>query len=137
MSHKQEVLTIQLQVGEVLEVKGSTQEAAMILFTGTADCENFRGAILPGGVDTQKQAIGQSRTLSARYILKGVDKTGEPCQLFIENNAILEDGVVKETTPTITTDSKALAYLETANLTGTITPAPDGIVIHIFCEHDA
>jgi len=59
----QEILTIQVRTTEFLEVKGSRAEALMITFDGTCDCENFKGKIFPGGVDTQKEFYPKPRTL--------------------------------------------------------------------------
>ena len=36
-----EVLTIQVSTWQMIEVKGKTAEAGMILFDGFCDCENF------------------------------------------------------------------------------------------------
>ena len=52
-----EVLTFSIDIIDICEVKGASAVAAMILFTGTADCKNFQGRILPGGVDTQKRMV--------------------------------------------------------------------------------
>ena len=129
---KEEVLTIDIIVTGMNEVKGTTGEACMILFEGNVDCKNFKGKVLPGGVDTQKQWYGESRSLSARYIIQGEDFTGEACSIFIENNGAFEmDGSIV-THPRILTNSKALAYLETADLTGTVTGTPKGVMIHIY-----
>lgn len=131
----QEILTIQVTIKECLEVKGKGAEAAMLAFDGECDCDNFKGKILSYGVDTQKQWYPDVRTLSARYMLEGIDKDGEHCRIFIENNGFAnENGIVEETTPRIITDSKCLSWMETVQLTGTITPKDNGVVIHIFSE---
>ena len=62
-----EVLTIQVSTWQMIEEKGKTAEAGMILFDGFCDCENFKGRILPGGVDTQKSF--QKRDLYMKVIL--------------------------------------------------------------------
>ena len=125
-----EELTINVEITDCFEVKGTAGAARMIAFTGNSDCPNFKGEILPGGVDTQREIDGQL-TLSARYMLKGVDRDGEPCSIFIENNGA---GDISKgfTTPKIFTDSKALSYLENASLKGTIEPWEKGVIIHIF-----
>jgi len=79
-----EVLTIQVSTWQMIGVKGKTAEAGMILFDGFCDCENFKGRILPGGVDTQKSFYPEARSLSARYILEGTDRNGKECRIFIE-----------------------------------------------------
>jgi len=129
-----EVLTISVRITGADQVKGKKAEALMLHFDGRADCENFKGIILPGGVDTQKEIYGQGRNLSARYVLEGKDYTGKDCKIFIENNGeVKADGSV-ETKPIIFTDSDALSFLEAADLKGTITPADGGVTIHIWME---
>lgn len=131
----QEILTIQVCITKIMQVKGISAEAAMITFDGTCDCENFTGKILSGGVDTQKEFYPGARMLSARYMLEGVDKEGKACHIFIENNGTAnEDGMVEKTTPKIITDSEYLSWLEAAELLGTITPWEKGVIIHIFVE---
>ena len=121
------VLQIEVDIDQSYNVRGSNGSATMILFHGKANCENFKGEILPGGVDTQKEIGGNARTLSARYCLEGTDKTGTMCHIFIENN-----GNMGKTTPTILTDSAALKFLETAKLSGTIGMRAGGVLISIY-----
>ncbi|MCF0127245.1 MAG: DUF3237 family protein [Pseudobutyrivibrio sp.] len=130
-----EELTIKVVIGEVFEAKGSKDVARMINFTGESDCENFKGVILPGGVDTQKEIDGEKFLLSARYMLKGTDKAGKECSIFIENNGEAKIPPAEIITrPVIITDSEALAYLEDADLEGTIEPWEKGVIIHIFSK---
>ncbi len=135
MDSKKEVLTIDVKINEFLTVKGTTGEATMILFTGHCNSELFHGEILPGGVDTQKQWYGKQRELSARYILDGIDFDGKTCKLFIENNGFFHENGNLITQPKIFTDSKALAFLENATLTGTIEGIEGGVRIHIFDDN--
>lgn len=132
MEQRKEVLTFQIELTETIKVKGDFAEAEMILFGGTADCENFHGKVLPGGVDTQQEIYGENRRLSARYILEGIDRAGQQCRIFVENNGVAENGIIRETVPKIITDSRLLAYLQKAELTGNISPTPTGVAIHIF-----
>ena len=55
---QQEVLTIQVVITGEARVQGAAGEAGMVAFTGTVDCPNFHGVILPGGVDTQRMVNG-------------------------------------------------------------------------------
>ncbi len=128
-----EILTINVNLTDIYEVKGKTAEAVMINFGGDAKSEFFEGVILPGGVDAQKEFYPERRTLSARYILEGKDMEGEKCRIFIENNGTADENkFVHETTPRIVTDSKALSWMETATLKGTLEPKEGGVIIHIF-----
>ena len=131
------VLVIEVKLDDVIEVHGSTGEAAMILFHGEAKSKHFTGKILPGGVDTQKQAKGANRFLSARYMLEGTDSAGEHCRIFVENNGEIDvttagPGAVIRTAPHIYTDSQALKWLETATLSGTVDGMEGGVRISIF-----
>lgn len=132
MKEKEEILTFEIDITGVEEVKGKTGEAAMVTFTGNADCNLFKGIVLPGGVDIQKKCYGSFNTLSARYILEGTDKTGKECRIFVENNGTFDENGVKTTVPKIFTDSEALSFLETADLIGTLAPRHNGVTIHIF-----
>ena len=128
-----EILTINVNLTDIFEVKGKSAEAVMINFGGDAKSEFFKGVLLPGGVDTQKEFYPERRTLSARYILEGKDMEGEKCRIFIENNGTADENkFVHETTPRIITDSKALSWMETATLKGTLEPKEGGVIIHIF-----
>ena len=126
------VFSINVVIDDVYEVKGTDGSAAMITFHGDSDCDYFKGKILPGGVDTQKQPTDGERSLSARYILEGKDVNGEDCRIFIENNGTFQkDGSIM-TKPLIYTDSKALKWMETADLKGTITGTEEGVRIDFF-----
>lgn len=129
---KKEVLTIHVRVTKAQEVKGTTGEVLMLHFSGSCHSDLFQGEIIPGGIDTQKQWYGEKRTLSARYILEGVDSTGEACSIFIENTASLDSGDTIITTPKILTNSKALSFLETADLMGAVEGIEGGVCIHIY-----
>ena len=138
-SMEKTILTIDVLLDEIFNVEGTAGKATMILFHGSSDCDNFKGKILPGGVDTQKEPAGKPRILSARYILEGKDLEGKDCHIFIENNGEVEpisDGGVIRTKPIIYTDSEALKWMETADIRGTVTGAPGGVTISFFVEDD-
>ncbi len=123
------VLIIHVVLDDTYEVKGKNGSACMLLFHGTAEGELFRGRILPGAVDTQKKAAGGEKTLSARYILEGIDAEGRECRIFVENHAVKGD---PETRPLIYTDSEALKWLETAELYGVLSAAEYGVDISFY-----
>ena len=134
---KEKILTINVKLDEIFNVEGSAGKATMILFHGDCNCENFKGEILPGGVDTQKEPAGQPRILSARYILKGKDCDGKDCHIFIENNGEIQaeggDGLI-HTKPLIYTDSEALKWMEEADISGTVTGAEGGVTIDFYVD---
>lgn len=130
-----EILRIKVYLTGNITVDGHREKAVMLPFTGECDSPLFKGRILPGGVDTQRIYPDGSGTLSARYTLEGVDDQGKPCRLFIENAAVMDGDVEMVTYPTIRTDSEALRWLETADLTGRIEHFSDHIEIVILSEN--
>lgn len=93
---------------------GEGRKAIMLSFGGRCDNSYFKGRVQPGAFDNQK-IEGNTGTLSARYLLKGVDCEGQQCSIFIENNARLGSS---DSTPTVCTDSKALSFLNRPGLVG-------------------
>lgn len=127
-----EILRIHIQLGDALALDSPSAGVRMIPFGGWCDSALFKGKVLPGGVDTQLFPDEKRGTLSARYMLEGVDSAGKSCKLFIENEANLEPGKETITTPSVKTDSECLSWLETASLYGTMEFQNKGldIVIH-------
>ncbi len=133
----QKILTIHVLLEEILNLKGQKSSVCMIPFSGTAEGPYFQGRVLPHGVDTQRIFPDEKPRLSARYILEGTDFQGNPCRIFIENNGQEgADGVLR-TRPVLVTDSPSLAWMETAELTGTVEGVKDGVIIHIFASEAA
>lgn len=126
-----EIFRLHIHVTEENRFDTETNTINMVLFDGTCEGNYFNGKILNGGVDTQIYEKDGAGTLSARYMLSGMDKEGVPCHLFIVNNGI----VGKEethTTPRVYTDSKSLKWLETEELAGKIIMENDELIISIF-----
>lgn len=132
-SNKTKILTINIEILSETQVKGATGEVTMIQFRGNTNSEIFCGSIKENGTDTQIGYYGKVRILSARYMLSGTDSKGNPCKLFIENNAELNDNnEFEKTSPKIITDSPELAWLETAVLSGELDFSSDGLKVHIY-----
>lgn len=100
----------------------------MIHFGASSDCANFKGKIVSDCVDTRLKYNGQVETLSARYILSGTDANGTPCNIYVENNGIDDNGMVTE--PVIITDNPDYAWVERAKLHGTVSWSPK-LTIHV------
>ncbi len=128
------LLEIVVRCREEIVVKSNRQIAKMILFDGYCKGDLFSGDILPGGVDTQITDGKGNIHLSARYALQGVDDTGLPATLFIENEAWSVVGDKSEiiTKPTIITDSSSLKWLETDELYGRIMMVNGRLLIRIY-----
>lgn len=130
-----ELLHLKVTVLDTQSVIGANKQINMVSFGGSCEGPLFKGNILPGGVDTQAYEK-DAGTISARYMLSGTDYTGKPCRLYIDNRAVVRSGQPTVTQPRIVTDSEALAWLETASLTGTICDDGGGLTIRI-CAAEA
>ena len=132
-----ELMRIRIQLNETLALDSPSAGVRMLPFTGTAKSKLFTGKVLPGGVDTQVFPEADRGSLHARYMLEGKDFTGKPCKLFIDNRAMMQKGAETVTYPRIYTDSEALRYLETADLTGSLDFSDDGLTIVIHSQDTA
>ncbi len=115
-------------------LKGQAGEVVMIPFAGTVSGELLNGRVLPGGVDTQTVNQNGIRHMSARYMLDCVDKDGDPCRVYIENNGWFEtQSMPFKTIPTFITDSQKLApYLHANYFRGEGHFSEDGLTIKMF-----
>ncbi|MCQ4087838.1 DUF3237 family protein [Saccharibacillus sp. JS10] len=136
-SEREEIMNIHVKINE--EIRMSHPEGAsvvMILFSGHATGAFFEGDILNGGVDTQMIGKGGSdHHLSARYMLRGNDHTGQSCEIYIENNGKFDSSVTDvlfRTTPRLFTNSSALSFLNDSILIGEGLPSEDGVKIVIY-----
>lgn len=96
----------------IVELDSEIGHVKMIPFAGKASGELFQGVIEPCGVDTQWTNAADVRHMSARYMLTGTDCAGQPCHIYIENNAYFTNGERPKpwhSVPRFMTDSVYLA----------------------------
>lgn len=128
-------VTVDIDPAQISQLKGPAGEVIMIPFTGTVKGEIFNGRVLPGGVDTQIVNQNGVRHMSARYMLEGVDKAGQTCRIYIDNNGWFPSEMTMpfKTIPTFFTDSKALAdYLHSNKFRTEGHARPGGVTIKVF-----
>lgn len=120
----------------ITDAKGSSvvecdkeRAAGYKAFGGYCDNNFFKGTVLPGGFDNMKKEDGIA-TLSARYMLKGIDNQVDSCHIFIENNAMQGFSYSK---PKVFTDSKALSFLNTSDLVGYLDKKGK-FTVRIYCQ---
>ena len=130
-----EVLRIAIKPTGSNQVSSGKGFFNMVLFDGECDCENFKGKVLPGGVDTQHYYAEGKGRISARYMLEGVDKEGKACKIFIQNDGEHDNGFLP-TTPKVYTDSEALRWLEDADLVGHLIFEGDKLIISICINEE-
>lgn len=127
------IVTINVTTYDAQALEGSHSKVVMIPFCGEAKGDYFTGRTLANGVDTQI-TTAEGFSLSARYMLEGVDRSGKRCRLFIENEGTALDNCI----PKIYTDSEELAFLENAPLKATVSCVENGVIVKIYmCTPDS
>lgn len=137
MGQLEEMFTVHVAIEQAIDLKNEHGDSVvMITFKGHAAGKYFTGKVLDGGVDTQVIGRGGGQhTLSARYMLEGVDHAGESCKIYIENNGdarSYREGILFRTHPRIITNSKALSFLHEDVLVGEGRPTEAGVDITIY-----
>lgn len=123
------LLTIDIRFDSIQFVHGTTQSVAFVRFSGSAYGDYFNGTIEPGAVDAQIVSKGDLiAALSEQFLLKGKDRNGNDCQIFIQNSG----NILKGFTTKIFTDSPILSDWETSVLHSRITGTPDGEQIKVW-----
>lgn len=126
-----EILTILITVLSATSVTDGTTTKNFLPFDGEAKSEYFQGKVIPGGVDTQTYSA-KGGDLSARYILEGVDCSGKPCKIFIENNGKFGE---EFTHPRIVTDSDTLKFLNNnPDIKGKLDMSDGKLTIRIYAD---
>ena len=127
------VIEIHIRIKDTVSIQGDRSAVSIVSFSGEASSPSFKGKVLSGAADTQIKRADGAKTLSARYILEGVDSEGNTCKIFIENNGTDNGGKIL-TTPTVITDSPALKHLETAPPYGSVVSGNGDLIVRIFEE---
>ncbi|MBE5921953.1 MAG: DUF3237 family protein [Lachnospiraceae bacterium] len=127
-----EIFDITIFIQDVTEVKAEDKMVKMISFSGNCNSQYFQGEILPGGIDTQVIQANGKGTLSARYMMRGIDSSKASCCVFVENNGVMAENGEIETIPKIVTDSKELAWLQNAPLHGKLVMEKGALHVKIY-----
>lgn len=121
----QEIFNIIIDIMSVNEVNGLDTTAKMINFKGKCEGQYFNGEIMDNSVDTQLISKDGSGSVSARYMMKGVDSSLRHCKVFIENEGAISCTGQMNTTPKIVTDSTELLWLQEEKLYGKVAVEED------------
>lgn len=128
---REEILTIHATLtGSSLKHEG-IYNIMTVPFTGDAESKWFRGTILPGAADVQRRRLWKTERFCADYTLEGRDYTGEPCRIHVVN---VDEG--QGWKPTVTTDSKALAFLSKGNCKAVLQGHKNRLTVRIFARPD-
>ena len=98
-------------------------------FVGEAVGGLFKGRIQPGAADDQVHRNGQMESACADYVIDGIDYTGESCSVHVVNR-----NQKNQWKPTVTTDSKALDFLNGADCMAVLELREQGPIVHIFTK---
>ena len=124
-----EVLTIDVQLtGREQQTRGLRTHLELP-FTGCGNSPWFQGAICPGAKDVQEIFWIRAQSKRADYTLEGHDYTGAPCRVHIIN-----EGAGTAWKPTVTTDSPALAFLNSADCDALVEPRRSGPLVRIYAR---
>lgn len=126
---REEILTIDITLtGSSMRHEG-IYNIMTVPFTGSANSKWFRGEILPGAADIQRRKLWKTDRFCADYTLEGIDHTGQRCRIHIVN---VDEG--QGWKPTITTDSKALAFLNGTNCKAVLQGHKNKLTVRIFAK---
>lgn len=129
LQDREEILSIDVQLdGRKLEHKGFYNKLTLP-FHGEAKSKWFTGTIQPGAADVQERNGFQILQCKADYILSGKDYTDADCQVHVIN---MDTGAGWK--PTVTTNSKALSFLNGVDCTVHLEQRKCGPVVHIYCN---
>lgn len=98
-----------------------------VFFKGYIESDIFAGTVRDGGVDHQIYKDGECVELRAEYTLEGVDADSNECSFDVVNK-----WGVDAWRPEISTDSKALTFLNGADLIAILEDGKFGPVIRFY-----
>ncbi len=125
----EEILTIRVIITRVESAVEGEILKNDVYFTGYCDSKYFRGAITPEGCDNQEYQGGVQTKIRAEYTLKGMDRSGKNCSIHIVNQ---KNG--NEWKPVVKTDSKALDWLNDADLTAVLEMENGGLTVRVYAD---
>ena len=102
-----------------------------IPFTGWCESPLFCGSILPGACDTQRYPKDGTPDIQAVYTLSGLDADRQACSIHIVNRNV--GGIWK---PTVTTDSKALSWINDTDFTAVLEHSATGPTVRFWARAD-
>lgn len=123
------VLSVDVVLTGVTKEEKDGETVLTLPFGGVINTPFFSGLIQPGAADVQHWKGQNPIRLCADYTLKGTDYTGAACSVHIVN-----EDVGNGWHPTVSTDSKALSFLNGAELTESLEMRRVGPVVRIFAK---
>lgn len=137
MSEPIMVFKVYANAEEVSNMECPYGAVTMIPFTATVESELFTGKTLPGACDVQVENPAMSRNMCAKYMFKGIDREGNECHLFVENNGylapVMRNDPYFNAFPYFLTDSPVLGeYLCQRRFRSEVAGAEWGVEIRVY-----
>lgn len=129
MSTEEEILNINIDLLPVNTRHEGLYNIRTIPFTGEAYNKWFKGKVLPGASDVQIRKLWKKVRFCADYTLEGTDCAGEKCKIHIIN---VDEGDGWK--PTVTTDSKALNFLNNGECRAELQGHKNQLSVRIYCK---
>lgn len=129
LADREEILTIQVFITRCEERGAGEQWKNDVYFTGYCDTKYFKGVITPEGCDAQEYCAETGVKMRAEYTLTGLDPRGESCSVHVVNQR-----AGTEWKPIVQTDSRALAWMNHADLTAVLEGGDKELKVRIFAD---
>lgn len=129
MQDREEVLSIDVNLTGRKLVRKGLYSKLTLPFSGNAESKWFEGVVEPGASDVQERKGLKTTQFKADYVLSGKDCTGTPCKIHIVNI-----DVGNGWKPTVSTDSRTLAFLNSSDCTAYLEQRKCGPIVHIYTQ---
>lgn len=131
------IFEVSIDSKDVTQMNCPYGSISILPFHAKVTSELFTGETLPGAVDVQQENAAGIRNMSARYAFRGIDSEGNPCTLFVDNEAWFSGSRKHEPVihacPRFLTDSPALGpYLCQNRFRAEVRSAPCGVEIWVY-----
>ena len=133
--YSKELFRLNVTETKLETVQGNTCKVDMQYFKGTASGDYFSGSVYKESSNVTKTFKDGKKKNCARFILSGKDNAGNTCKIFIQDEGTEENGKTI-TKPVILTNSKALAWMETADIQGRLSVNEKGekVITYLWNE---
>lgn len=128
---REEILTILAKLHPATMRHEGLYNIMTIPFSGSADSKWFHGEIQPGAADVQRRRLWKTIRFCADYTLEGTDYSGNHCRIHIVNT---DEG--QGWKPAVSTDSKALSFLNGGDCRAVLQGHKNELTVRIFAKPD-
>lgn len=115
--YNKEIFRVAIQDTKLETVNGNTCKVDMQFFSGETEGNFFNGKVYKESSYVTKAYKDGRKEGCGRFILNGKDDTGKACKIFVQGQTKVDaQGKEEFVRPVILTNSKSLAWMETADI---------------------